>query len=236
MKSIAEGLDDINKDLREVETHVNAKKDLERIHKDNQFNRRFSNLLGAFSDLDAVGRRLEDNISKVEDLNRKIQARFKLEDKDQIMEEGQRLHRESDKINHQNQADFKSLYFFAKIFSDKYTALLRFLFNWRGIGDKSVTNFYNDLEKYKDDDPQVILFKEACLNRLRAIDIFITQYRDKYIANDQTGHKETKWFMTDMEGGVRFIGGRSSITPKDLIFVVSGYISDTAKFVQSNLY
>ncbi len=232
MKNIEEGLKEIYENIRKLESLINTKNDLTRIHKDNVFNRRFSVVLSDFSDLETIGMRLNKNIPEVETLQRIIQKRFKSEDKDRITDEGQRLHQESDKINRENQVDFKCLYIFSKIFLDQYTTLIKLLFNWRGIGDKSITSFYNSLEKYKGEEEQIISFKDSCLKRLKAIDVFVTEYRDQYVVHDQTKHKDTRWFLNDMTGSVRFIGGRPSITPQELVFVVSNYIKDSVTFIK----
>ena len=71
---------------------------------------------------------------------------------------------------------------------------------------------------------------------IKAVDLFITQYRDDDVVHNHKGHKQTIWFMNYMNEDVRFIGGsRPSITPKELIFVLSNYISSTAIFINMNI-
>jgi hypothetical protein len=213
MKNVTEGLKETLVALNDLAQDINAKKHIERIHKENLFNRMFSSVLDCFSDFEAVGERLEEGIAEVEFLHRKMRSIEQGKNTDIIPDEIQKLMKQADKISKGTRADFKSLYTFGKIFLDQYTALIRFLFNWRGIGSQSVTNFFYDLEKYSGDEKQVVDFKEECLKRLKAVDVFVTQYRDKYIVHDQTSHKETRWFLNEMDGSVRFLGGRPSVTP-----------------------
>lgn len=233
MKTVEEQLKDTSIALRKLESNVNARKDLERVHRNNLFNRLFSAMLGSYSDFEIVGLRLERTVNEQEELERQIQR--EQGDKKEIPDHIQKMMRRAHCLLRENQADFKALYIFAKIFLDEYTVLLRHIHNWRGIGDGSVTKFYSAIQKYSGDDQSILDFKESCSNRLKAVDVFITQYRDKYIVHDQTEHKETRWFLNDMRGGIRFIGGRPSITPPELVFVVAGCVSDTTEFTASRL-
>lgn len=235
METISNELENIKDCLEGLSTKFNERTDLERIHRDNQFNRRLSAVLGSFSDIETLSTRLEKNINTVEEIERQIQKRITKEDKEIIQKDGQKLRKEADKINKQNMVDFKALYAFAKVFLDDYTRLIRFIFNWRDIGDSSVTNFYKSLNEYNGEDQQVILFKEECFNRIKAADVFITQYRDDYIIHNQRKHKETSWFINEMQGDIRFVGGRPSITPKQLIYVLSGYVCSVAAFIDKNI-
>jgi hypothetical protein len=233
MKKISTQLVEMKDKLQAFSVYINNRKDLERIHNNNTFNKRFSSMLSSFSDFEILGIRLEINIKENETLSEIIQNRNTTEDKNIITDQGQKLRREQDWLMRQNLVDFKSLYIFAKIFLDQYTSMIRYIYNWRYIGDKSITNFSNDLKKYNGNDKTILLFKEKILNKLHAVNIFITEYRDKYIVHNQIKHKQTtEWFLTDMKGGVRFIGGeRPSITPIELIFVVSGHIVNTLDFI-----
>jgi len=233
MKNIQDQVDEIHKHLTNLSSSVNDCNDIVRFHTNNLFNRRFSAVLGSFSDLEHVGLRLERTILQYENIERDIRTR--LQGKKEISDDMQSLMRVANRLSGENQADFKSLYVFAKIFLDEYTALLAFVNNWRGISNGSVTKFYNSLSIYDGNDNDILRFKGECLNRLKAVDIFVTQYRDKYIVHDQTKHKETRWFISDMEGGVNFIGGRPSITPRELMFVVCGYVSTTSVFTRQLL-
>jgi hypothetical protein len=152
MNKMTDELKNINNYLKNISIKFNKRKDLKRIHRDNEFNRRYSVVLSAFSDIESFALRLETNIIKFELIERKIQKRNYCEDKDMIHEDGQKLRREADKINKQNVADFKSLYVFAKIFLDNYTKLITFIFNWRSIDRGSVTGFYHSLNNYNNDD------------------------------------------------------------------------------------
>lgn len=233
MDSLTEGVDSIKKKLIALEEKVRESKHAERIHKDNIFNRRFSSVLATYSDFETIVKRLEENIKLAESLNRSIYETDKKESGLKISEEGQRLRRDSDKINKYNLVDFKAAYIFAKIFLDEYTTLLKFLFDWRGIGDKSITSFYNALNKFDEPNETIIAFKKACLNRLRAVDVFITNYRDQFIVHDQSRHKGTRAFLIEMQGDIRLLGTRPSITPRELVYVVNGYLSDSVDFIRN---
>ncbi len=200
-----------------------AKNNFLKLHKDNAFNKRFSSMLDTFADVKSVTERLTEN----------IQLSMKLGSKTQKEKEiNQELHKQENKITSQNKTDLRTLYVNTKIFLDHYTNLLRFIFSWSGIGDKSVTNFYNSLEKYNGKDEDIIAFKEQCLGKLKAIDTFITTYRDKKIVHNQSKHKEvTEWFLNNMNGEIRFIGGgRPSITPQEILFITVEYIDASSKF------
>lgn len=232
-KKIKDQLQEIQFAINNLSTHINERKEIERLHRGNLFNRRFSAMLSSYDNFQTVGLRLERTIIQNQILEQKIQ--HEMRDKTDIPDELQPLMKEADRMGRENQADFKSLYIFAKIFLDKFTSLLGFIHNWRGISNSSVTSFYTALEKYAGEDEKIVTFKSSCFNRLKAVDVFVTQYRDKYIVHDQTEHKKTRWFLNDMRGGVRFIGGRPSITPVELVFVVAGYITDTIAYTSAHL-
>jgi len=212
--------------LHELSTIFNSEKYknlFPRFHKDNIFNRRFSGVLDSFMDLDTITERLEENIkSSIEVAG--------------VMGQGQTIdqeaHRKFDRLTKHMKADFRALYINSKIFLDDYTSLLRFIFGWRGIGDKSITSFYNDLKNYSGSDASVIAFKEACLRRLKAVDDYITQYRDLAVVHNQQKHKQgTEWFMNNMNGEILFMGGnRSSITPQEILFIVVEYVDSSTSF------
>ncbi|MCK9293378.1 hypothetical protein M0P25_04850 [archaeon] len=230
---ISNNLKEIEETFKGVGVIINQRKDLKRLHKDNIFNRMYSVVLSSLVDVEILFLRLEKNLKNIEKISIKINKRSQKEDKEEISKEGQQLRKEMDKLKGEAFVDFKSVYIFLKIFFDKHVSLLRFLFNWRGIGDKSVTNFYNDLNSYDETDGDIVFFKEKCLNRLKAIDVFITQYRDDYIMHDQTGHKEiTRWVIFENDN-IRIFGKRPSITLNDMVFILSNYINDTSEFIES---
>lgn len=230
IRMLPEHLNETHDALRSLEFHINSKKEtLERVHRDNQFNRRFSAVLNSYTDFETIGLRLARNIVESQKLEHDIQVGMR-----ESKEVSGPTHQEAFRLTKENQADFKSLYVFAKIFLDEYTTLLGFIYNWRGISNGSITSFYLALSNYEGNDGQVKKFIETCLNRLKAVDVFVTQYRDSFIVHDQTGHKETRWFLNDMSGGIRFLGGRPSITPHELSFVVAKYVTDTSNFTVEN--
>jgi len=198
-------------------------KNIPRLHKDNSFNRRYSSVLDTFHDIKSVSDRLTNNIPASIEMERKIRESKAID---------QELCKNAEQIWAQNKSDLRTLYVNSKIFLDHFTNLLRFIFNWRGIGDKSVTNFYNSLEEYSGNDQEVLDFKKNCLKKLKAVDVFITNYRDKKIMHNQSKHKEeTEWFVNDMAGGIRFVGGgRPSITPQEILYIVREYVDVSNKY------
>lgn len=200
-----------------------AKSNFPRLHKDNTFNRRFSGVLSTFTDVKSVAERMTDNIQASLSLESKIQKTKEID---------QEQHRTASKITAQNQTDLRTLYINSKIFLDEYTNLLRFIFNWRGIGDKSITSFYNSIEKYNGQDKDILAFKESCLGKLKAVNVYITDYRDKKVVHNQQRHKQdTEWFVNNMNGEIRFVGGgRPSITPQELLFIVIEYVDTSSQF------
>lgn len=200
-----------------------AKLNFPRLHKDNAFNKRFSGVLSTFADVKSVTERMTDN----------IQASMKLESLIQKNKEiDQEQHRAASILSAQNQTDLRTLYVNSKIFLDEYTNLLRFIFNWSGIGDRSVTNFFHSLEKYNGQDKGILAFKECCINKLKAVDVYITGYRDDKVVHNQRRHKQdTEWFLNNMNGEIRFVGGgRPSITPQELLFIVIEYVDTSSQF------
>lgn len=232
-KNIKNQLQETQSALNDFSIYINGRKEIERLHRDNLFNRRFSAMLSSYSDFETVALRLERMIAQNQILERQIQ--YEMRGKKNIPDELQPLMKDAHRMNKENQVDFKGLYIFAKIFLDEFTSLVGFMHNWRGISTRSVTSLYKALEKYVDRDKKIITFKNKCFNRLKAVNVFITQYRDNYIVHDKTEHKETRWFLNDMQGGVQIIGGRASITPVQLVFVVARYVMDTIDYTSAHL-
>jgi len=216
--------------LKKLSNRINIDKikaSFKRLHKENIFNIRFSGVLDAFSDFQTTAERLEKNIERSIKVGREIYSEIYKED-----EMDQELRRKAHNLTKQNKADLRHLYVNAKIFLDEYTGLLRFIFNWRDIGDRSITRFYNSLNKYNGSDKDILSFKESCIEKLKAIDVYITKYRDDKIIHNQQKHKqETEWFRNEMDGRIRFIGGdRPSLTSQEIAFVVMQYIECSQKF------
>lgn len=217
---------EIDEDLKRLSTEANSentKKYHERLHKENIFNKRFSGVLDTFSDLKSVVERMEENIEH------SIRVESQIQNKKEIDQE---LFKRASRLTSQNKADLRTLYVNSKIFLDEYTSLLRFIFNWRDIGDKSVTSFFNSLDKYNGADKDVLLFKEICFKKLKAVNVYITEYRDDKVVHNQKKHKqETEWFLNNMNGEIRLMGGgRSSLTPQEILFVVLGYVNLSTSF------
>src|SRR3989344_2576767 len=114
-------------------------------------------MLSSYDNFETDGLRLERTILQYQILERRIQ--YEMRDKSDIPDELQPLMKEADRFGRENQADFKSLYIFAKIFLDEFTSLLGFIHNWRGISNGSVTSFYNSLTNYTGKDVKVVAFK-----------------------------------------------------------------------------
>jgi len=212
--------------LSELSKKVNfdqVKKAFARLHRENVFNRRFSGVLDSFSDFQTVAERLDENIERLILIERKAQKQDKID---------QDLYKKADKLIRQNRTDLKNLYVNAKIFLDEYTNLLGFIFNWRGVQSRSITRFYNSLKDYSESDKDVLAFKENCLKKLKVIDVYITEYRVHEVVHNQEKHKQTtKWFINEMDGRIRFIGGgRPSLIPQEVTFVVAQYIQCSQAF------
>jgi hypothetical protein len=230
---ISSNLKKIENSFNEVMVVINQRKDLERIHKDDTFNKMYSVVLSSLVDVEILFLRLEKNLERISKTSKKIDGRNQKEDREIISKEGQRLRKKIQKLQRECSVDFKAVYIFQKIFYDKHISLFRFLFNWRSVGNKSITNFYNDISSYEGDNEEIIFFKKKYLNRLRAIYIFITQYRDDYIIHEQNAHKDIpRWILFEYKD-IRIFGNRPSITINDMLFILLNYINDTTEFIKN---
>jgi len=235
MQELAPQIKEIKASLDILSKTVNKNKSHERVHRGNAFNKNFSVTLSSFEDVLVFAGRLDSNISKFIEIERVIQQRNKKEDKDEIIEEGQRLRKIADKLTRANQTDFKALYIFLKIFLDKYTKLFYFLLPWRDISNSSITAFFHSLEKYKGKDPFAITFIKKYLNKLKAVDVFLTSYRDKFVVHAEFNSLSGTWFINEMNGEIRFVHpNRPSVTPQELVFVAKNYVVLSSKFIVDN--
>lgn len=216
-------IEEILKNFSKQAGLILKKDSLKRLDKDNTFNKRFSGILDAFSDIKSVTERITENIQ----VSIKIESRIQ-----QLNEADNSLREQSDKLVSQNKTDLKSIYFYSKVFLDEYTAFLSWIFDWRDIRNSSITEFYKSLGRYKGVNQDILLFKETCFEKIKAIDNHITNYRDKKIVHNGDKHKQdTKWFFNGMNGSIKFIGGgKSSITPQEVLFIVVEYIDCTTQF------
>ncbi|MDX9893373.1 MAG: hypothetical protein RB292_03070 [Patescibacteria group bacterium] len=227
-------IEEVREYLNKLSGGINNHKDeLFSLHKENSFNKRFSIVLSSFEDLSAVVDQLSLNIKESVEVEKEIQRRWYREDKDKITSEGQKLRKKAHKLTLHCQKDFKSLYIFSKIFLDKYTKLFSFITKWRGVGNSSITSFFNDLLKYEGEKKEIIQFKAECLNGLKSVNIFLTQYRDKFVVHHEINQVNGPWFINSMNGDIRFVneGGRPSVTPVELLFVVKNYVSISTSYV-----
>lgn len=235
MKELASQVEEIKASLDALANKINENKELGRVHRGNAFNKIFSVILSSFEDVLVFAERLDSHISKSIETERVIQQRNKKEDKDEITEEGQRLRKIADKLTRTNQTDFKALYIFLKIFLDKYTKLFYFLLPWRDISNRSVTAFFHSLKKYKGKDPLALAFIEEYLKRLKAVDVSLTSYRDKFVVHAEFNNISGTWFINEMNGSIRFVHPkRLSISPQKLIFVAKNYVVLSSKFIVDN--
>lgn len=217
--------------LRDLEKFIQSKN--HKVHKNNEFNRRFSGTLDCFTDFYTIGMRLEKSIKKNIKLNRKIRERFDKEDRYKIDTKGQKLRRKERKMALENKVDFKSLYIFARIFLDEYTKLINFIFDW-SIKKDTIAGFYHMLLNYKGEKQSITTFKKECFKELKAIDIFITEYRNDYVVHQKNKHEVNNIFLQETNGDIRFIGGRPSIVPSELVFIVNNLLKSTYSFIKNN--
>jgi len=235
MQKIGPQIKEIKVSLGTISKTVNENKNYERVHRGNTFNKNFSVILSSLEDALVFAERLDSNINKSIEVERIIQRRNREKDKGKITEEGQRLRKIADELTRVNQTDFKALYVFLKIFLDKYTKLFYFLSPWRNIADRSITAFFHSLEKYNGKNLFAISFIEKYLNKLKAVDVFLTSYRDKFVVHAELNNLSGTWFINEMNGEIRFVHpSRPSITPKELVFVAKNYIVLSSKFITDN--
>ncbi len=232
---------EFNKYKKKLSNLANLKYDsktLQRLNKDNQLNRRISAVLNSFYDLETIAIRLKRNIALIESVERKIQLRNKKEDKDVISSIGQKLRKEAECINRENFLDLKSLHVFIKIFLDDFTELLRLIFSWRDIGDRSITKFYKSLEKYSGTDADVIAFKNKNFCVIEKIINSIVNYRDSSVVHNQQKHKQTIWSINDMRGNIQQIAvlrpgvENSSLNQNDLFILLFDYLDSSISFIE----
>jgi len=106
---------------------------------------------------------------------------------------------------------------------------------WRNISSRSVTAFFHSLERYKGKDPLAVTFIEKYLNKLKAVDVFLTSYRDKFVVHADFNNISGTWFINEMNGSVRFVHPkRPSVTPQELVFVAKNYVVLSLKFIIDN--
>lgn len=235
MPGLEQQIQEVKKSLNALSKTVNESKDCGRVHRDNSFNKNFSVILSSFEDVLVFAERLDSNTEKSIEAERVIQQRMKNEGEGKITGETQELLKVADRLTRANQTDFKALYVFSKIFLDQYTKLLYFLLSWRGIANQSVTAFFHSLNNYKGEDATIISFKEKCLKRLKAVDVFLTSYRDDFVVHAELGRLTGTWFINEMNGGVRFVHKtRPSVTPEELVYVIRNYAVLSSEFIIDN--
>jgi len=198
-----------------------AKNSFLRLHKDNSFNKRFSGLLDAFSDVETVTERMTEN----------IQASITLGSQMQNTEEiDQDLYKQEAKLTKQNKTDLKNLYVNTRIFLDEYTIFLCWFFDWE-IQESSIAKFYYSLKEYNGSDKCILRFKEENIERLGDIHKYISEYRNNEVVHNKNKHEQdTKWFINEMNGAIRFGGGSSSsVTPQEVLFLMVDYIDYSNK-------
>lgn len=230
--------DKIKKRISNLNSLIVDEETSKRLNKDNQFNRRISVVLHSLYDSETIAIRLKRNIALVQIVERNIQLRNKKEDKDVISSIGQKLRKEAECINRENFLDLKILHVVIKIFLDDFTELLRFIFNWRDIGDRSITKFYNSLKKYSGTDDNVILFKKNNFDIIEKIINSIVDYRDNGVVHNQQKHKQTIWSINDMRGNIKQVAvlspgfENSSLNQNDLFKLLFDYLDSSISFIE----
>src|SRR3989344_7378644 len=121
METIQKQLKRAQELLMNLSSYINTRTDIPRMHKENIFNRRFSATLTSYSDFETVGLRLERTIAGHKKLEHSIQ--LEMRGRDKIPDDLQSAMRAAGQMEKEMQADFKSLYMFAKIFLDEFTTL-----------------------------------------------------------------------------------------------------------------
>jgi len=105
-----------------------------------------------------------------------------------------------------------------------------------GVGDNGGVLKHSPLSAksahHVNGDKGISAFKENCVEKLKAVDVYITDYRDNKVVHNQQRHKQgTQWFLNNMNGEVKFVGGdRSSITPQEVLFIVIEYVDASSQF------
>jgi len=230
--------------LKILSEQANRTKNITWLHKENEFNQRYSIVLSALDNFKLLIERLEYNIKESEKINKIIYKRFEKEDKDKISEKGQKLRKQNRYLTRQNATDFKALYIFSKIFLDEYINLLAYMLSLKDKRIKFLNNYknpsisvlFNSLKNYNGENKIILDFCDECLKKFKAVDIFISQYRNVPIIHSQPErHKETEHTISGM-GSIRFWSDKQqSITPKELVFVVDGLVEYTSKYIINNI-
>ena len=214
--------------LYHFKTEVNADKKLD-AHKDNVFNKKFSVIFSAFEDFSVFAERLNESSKESILVQRAIRQRLQHEDQEQISDGGQNLRRRLSEIDRYDCADFKALYVFSKRFLDQYIDLLSTVlpFGMEDIRFKnryrnpSISVLYKALDEYSGENKIIQGFKNRCLKSFKAVDVYLTQYRNQYIIHQDVDASVGTWFMSDTNGDVRFISKRPSIM---LVFLYDIYL------------
>lgn len=103
------------------------------------------------------------------------------------------------------------------------------------MSNESVTKFFHSLKKYKGSDSLADKFIKEYLGKLKAIDIFLTSYRDDFIVHAHLEDINGTWFINEMNGEIRFVHShRPSVTPEELVFVAKNYIGLSSRFIIDN--
>lgn len=98
-------------------------------------------------------------------------------------------------------------------------------------GNPSVSILYRNLDLFREQNIVINGFNDRCLKRLKAVDVFLTQYRDQHIIHQNVDASVGTWFLSDTNGDIRFIGNLPSVTPKELVFVVRNFVTESIGFI-----
>ncbi len=197
-----------------------------RLHVNNEFNKRFSGVLDAFDDIEVSVKRLTKNIQESITTNSEIQ-RNTLVTPD--------VHERAIQAANENKTDLKTIHVQAKIFLDRYNALVLFILGWTIPEScyKSIGEFNKWLADYGGSEDSVLRYKKSCERALDDIYVYITKFRNNSVVhrNEDIALGKTEWFENDMLGSVRLVGGNhNSVSPQEVLFLTVEYIDLTTKF------
>ena len=237
-----------NNEIKKIEESIKCfsefdeGKKIQRIHKDNMFNKGHSIILSSFDEIKTLSNRLGENIEAWVNQESRIQRMpaWQNTKSGQYPDKVQVEMKKADQLMKEVKVDFKALYLFSKIFLDKYTKFLHFINPAEGIRSGTVERFLNSLKEssdqfYKD-------FKSSLGSTSNEIIEKLTFYRSKKIEHVQILNEDT-WFMNDMRGGIaiehvdRNNGENiSTISPRELLNLLGDFSSIASDFFINNKF
>jgi hypothetical protein len=235
-----------NEEIKKIEESIkcfsgfNKEKKIQRIHKDNMFNKGHSIILSSFDEIKILSNRLGENIEAWVNQESKIQKMpaWQNTKSGQYPDKVQVEMKKADRLMKEVKVDFKALYLFSKIFLDKYAKFLHFINPAEGIRSGTVERFLNSLEESSD--PFYKDLKSSLGSTSNEIIEKLTFYRSKKIEHTQISN-EGMWFVNDMRGGIaihhvdRDNGEEvSTISPRELLNLLGDFSVITSSFFIKN--